>query len=213
MIISQLRAQAGGGDPSPGMALDAQGEPNRRGLHAVLDLAQPALAGRLEAKGLRHLSEREAQPGAVICECLSVGHSAECSDDPNILARPNIRFSITDRSESHSHDANMATRGDWYLQDWFASLGMIQRDLVTKLDYPPATANALWHGVQRYRRDHIADVSALLNIEPWELLMHPEEAMALRRLRSAIAEVAAPASSVGSPAPVPQTPEPRRRAS
>lgn len=106
----------------------------------------------------------------------------------------------------------MSTRGDWYLQEWFASLGMIQRDLVTKLDYPPATANALWHGVQRYRRDHIADVSALLNIEPWELLMHPDEAMALRRLRSAIAEVAKPVPTTkdgdfNDPA------QPRRRAS
>lgn len=81
-------------------------------------------------------------------------------------------------------------RGDWYLREWFATLGKIQRDLVTQLDYPPATANALWHGVQRYRRDHIQDISALLNVQPYELLMPPEEAMALRRLRSAIAEVA-----------------------
>lgn len=91
---------------------------------------------------------------------------------------------------------------DWYLREWFATAGLIQRDLVTKLDYPPATANALWHGVQRYRRDHIRDVSALLNIEPWELLMHPDEAMALRRLRSVIAEVAKPDSPATPPAPV-----------
>lgn len=79
--------------------------------------------------------------------------------------------------------------GDWYLREWFASLGKIQRDLVTQLDYPPATANALWHGVQRYRRDHIQQISQFLNIRPYELLMHPDEAMALRRLKSAIAEV------------------------
>lgn len=80
---------------------------------------------------------------------------------------------------------------DWYLREWFATMGLKQRDLVTKLDYQPAAAHALWHSVQRYRRDHIADISALLNIQPYELLMPPEEAMALRRLRSAIAEVAA----------------------
>lgn len=79
---------------------------------------------------------------------------------------------------------------DWYLREWFATMGMKQRDLVTKLDYQPALAHALWHSVQRYRRDHIEQISALLNIQPYELLMPPEEAMAMRRLKSAIAEVA-----------------------
>ena len=110
---------------------------------------------------------------------------------------------ITDDRTRISHHPNMAApeRGDWYLQEWFTTLGLIQRDLVTKLDYPPATANALWHGVQRYRRDHIQDVSALLQIQPYELLMAPEEAMALRRLRSAIAEVAKaePAAEISAP--------------
>lgn len=78
---------------------------------------------------------------------------------------------------------------DWYLRDWFATQQLKQRDLITKLDYAPQTASNLWHGVQPYRRDHVEAISALLNIQPFELLMPPEEAMALRRLRSAIAEV------------------------
>lgn len=82
------------------------------------------------------------------------------------------------------------TAHDWYLRDWFATMGLKQRDLVTKLDYQPAAAHALWHSVQRYRKDHVEEIAALLNIQPYELLMPPEEAMALRRLRSAIAEVA-----------------------
>lgn len=99
-----------------------------------------------------------------------------------------------------------SAQSDWYLREWFATAGLKQRDLVTKLDYPPATANALWHGVQRYRRDHIRDVSSLLNIEPWELLMHPDEAMALRRLRSVIAEVAKPEPPVASSEAQPEEP-------
>lgn len=83
-----------------------------------------------------------------------------------------------------------ATAHDWYLRDWFATVGMKQRDLVTKLDYQPAQAHRLWHSLQPYRRDHVEEISALLNIQPYELLMPPEEAMALRRLKSAIAEVA-----------------------
>ena len=95
------------------------------------------------------------------------------------------------------------TAHDWYLREWFATAGMKQRDLVTKLDYQPAAAHALWHSVQRYRRDHVEEIAALLNIAPYELLMPPEEAMALRRLRSAIAEVTksepVPADAVAEP--------------
>lgn len=79
---------------------------------------------------------------------------------------------------------------DWFLLEWFAALGKKQRDLITGLDYQPAQAHRLWHGLQPYRRDNVEEISALLNIAPYELLMHPEEAMALRRLRSVIAEVA-----------------------
>lgn len=89
---------------------------------------------------------------------------------------------------------------DWYLQEWFAVGGLKQHDLVTKLDYPKNTAFKLWHGVQAYRRDNVDEISALLNIAPYELLMPPEEAMQLRRLRSVIAEVARPeaAGEMGS---------------
>lgn len=82
---------------------------------------------------------------------------------------------------------------DWYLKEWFATVGLKQRDLITKLDYQPAAAHRLWHSLQPYRRDHVAEISALLNIQPWELLMPPEEAMALRQLKKAIAGVSLPA--------------------
>jgi hypothetical protein len=84
----------------------------------------------------------------------------------------------------------LPTSSDWYLREWFATIGLKQFDLVTRLDYPRGTAHKLWHGIQPYRRDNVVDIAALLNIQPFELLMPPEEAMALRRLRSAIAEVA-----------------------
>lgn len=92
-----------------------------------------------------------------------------------------------------SHDVEMAKPSDgggWYLREWFETAGLKQFDLVTKLDYQRGTAHKLWHGLQPYRRDNVEQVAALLNIKPYELLMAPEEAMAIRRLRSAIAEVA-----------------------
>ena len=102
-----------------------------------------------------------------------------------------------------SHHVNMAASGhDWYLREWFETQGLKQNDLVTKLDYPKNTANRLWHSVQPYRRDFVEAVADLLNIAPFELLMPPADAMALRRLRSAIAEVASterPAEDLAEP--------------
>lgn len=157
--------------------------------NAPFDFAQPAPALRAEPQKDGELFEREVALGA----CIGEGHGAGYSDHLNIQSSRHIQIASTDAKGLCSHDLNMAVPDmpDWYLREWFATMGLKQRDLVTKLDYQPAAAHALWHSVQRYRRDHIADISALLNIQPYELLMPPEEAMALRRLRSAIAEVAA----------------------
>lgn len=108
---------------------------------------------------------------------------------------------------SHHVGMELSTNQDWFLREWFATAGLRQNDLVTKLDLPKNTAYRLWHGLQPYRRDHVEQVSALLNIKPYELLMSPEEAMALRRFRTAIAEVAA----VEVPAVAPDAPVRRAR--
>lgn len=99
---------------------------------------------------------------------------------------------------------------DWYLREWFATQGLKQRDMVTKLDYQSTLAFRLWHGIQPYRRDNIEDIAALLNIKPHELLMPPEEAMKLRRLQSAIAEVTAPEPPPTTPASAAAAPAHRR---
>lgn len=97
---------------------------------------------------------------------------------------------------SSSHHVNMekAPQHDWYLHEWFATQGLKQNDLVKQLGYPKNTANRLWHGLQPYRRDHIDEIAALLNIAPHELLMPPEEAMRIRRVQSVLSEVASPAA-------------------
>ena len=91
-----------------------------------------------------------------------------------------------------SHHVNMEKPDgpDWFLHEWFATAGLKQNDLVTKLDYPKNTANRLWHGLQPFRRDHVQAISELLNIKPHELLMHPDDAMRIRRLEAAVREVA-----------------------
>jgi len=46
-----------------------------------------------------------------------------------------------------------------------------------------ATMSQLYNGVQDYSPKIIADAARALNVAHYELLMHPEEANALKRLR------------------------------
>jgi transcriptional regulator with XRE-family HTH domain len=78
---------------------------------------------------------------------------------------------------------------DWYLKDWLKSTGTSQAELGRRTDYPKAKVSDLVTGKQRYNRDILNDVARALNIEPYELLMHPADAMAQRRIRAAAKEI------------------------
>jgi transcriptional regulator with XRE-family HTH domain len=73
---------------------------------------------------------------------------------------------------------------DWFLKEWLAATGTSQAELGRLTDYPKAKVSDLVTGKQRYNRDVLNDVAKALNIHPHELLMHPEDAMALRQMRA-----------------------------
>lgn len=75
---------------------------------------------------------------------------------------------------------------DWYLSDWLKSLQVSQADLVRLTDYPKAKVSDLVTGKQRYNRDILNDIGKALNLHPYELLMHPDDAMHRRRLLEAV---------------------------
>lgn len=74
---------------------------------------------------------------------------------------------------------------DWHLAEWLATLRKRQADLVRDLDWNKAKASLMVNGKQQYTREEVNELAAYLNIQPFELLMHPEDAMAYRRLRHA----------------------------
>lgn len=78
---------------------------------------------------------------------------------------------------------------DWYLKEWLASTNTSQAALGRLTDYPKAKVSDLVTGKQRYNRDILNDVAKALNIGPHELLMHPEDAMALRQLRASARQI------------------------
>jgi len=54
-----------------------------------------------------------------------------------------------------------------------------------------ARANYVFHSKQPYRRDLVNEIAKWLGIRPFELLLPPNEAMALRRLRESAAVIMA----------------------
>lgn len=58
-----------------------------------------------------------------------------------------------------------------------------QRDIVERTDLTKTAVSLLCSDRQDYTPAIIRDVSAALNIAPFELLMHPEDVMNLRQLR------------------------------
>lgn len=81
-------------------------------------------------------------------------------------------------------------RHDWFLKEWLSYYGKRQADLARDLDWNKAKVSLTASGKQPYDRDDVNEASAYLNIAPYELLMHPDDAMALRRLRQDVARIA-----------------------
>jgi transcriptional regulator with XRE-family HTH domain len=83
----------------------------------------------------------------------------------------------------------MAPGHDWYLKEWLATLGKRQADVVKDLGWNKAKISLMLRGKQPYTRAEINELAAYLHLQPHELLMHPEDAMALRQMRKAADQI------------------------
>ncbi|WP_271165834.1 hypothetical protein ACETKC_10200 [Brevundimonas intermedia] len=93
---------------------------------------------------------------------------------------------------------------NWFLQQWLDHFNKRQASLVNELGWDKSRANFVYHGKQPYRRDLVNEIAAWLQIEPYELLMDPQEAIAIRYLRAAARSI-----SEGSPLPASTDPAPK----
>lgn len=82
------------------------------------------------------------------------------------------------------HAGMAAPRHDWYLKQWLRTLNKKQADIVSDLEWNKAKVSLTASGKQPYTRDDVNEIAEYLNLRPYELLMHPDDAMALRRLRA-----------------------------
>lgn len=84
---------------------------------------------------------------------------------------------------------NRGATPDWYLVEWLDYYDRTQAWLARETGMPTNTVHGIYHGRTSYYRDLLNMVAAKLNVEPYELLMHPDAAMALRRQRDAALQV------------------------
>jgi transcriptional regulator with XRE-family HTH domain len=81
-------------------------------------------------------------------------------------------------------------RQPWHLKAWLKELGKKQSDLERDLGMNKAKASLLARNIQPYDQDDISAVAEYLGVKPYELLMHPQEALALRQFRASAAQIA-----------------------
>jgi transcriptional regulator with XRE-family HTH domain len=74
---------------------------------------------------------------------------------------------------------------NWYLREWMDTLGVNQAEMIRRTDWSKATASQLYNNKQDYSPKIVNEAAKALNLEPFELLMKPERAMAYRRQRQA----------------------------
>lgn len=77
-------------------------------------------------------------------------------------------------------------RHDWYLKEWLRALHKTQQWVADQLDIQKSKVSRKASGRTPYDRDDINAIAALLHLQPYELLMHPEDAMEIRNLRKSI---------------------------
>lgn len=84
----------------------------------------------------------------------------------------------------------MARRGipkgqvNWFLREWMTACGIPKQTTMMELTgWSKATMSQLYTGKQDYSPKVVNEAAAALKAEPWELLMPPERAMAIRSLR------------------------------
>lgn len=87
--------------------------------------------------------------------------------------------------------ATTAPQADWFLPEWMDSLRVTQAELCRETGMSKSTVSEIVNGKTHYYRALVNELARALKVEPFELLMHPDEAFALRRMRQDALRIAA----------------------
>lgn len=104
-------------------------------------------------------------------------------DSLNELGNSECLGSLNDSHRARWYHCGMKKpRHDWYFNQWLDHSGKTQTDVVNDLGWNKSKPSLFAAGSQRYHRDDVNALAHYLNVEPFELLLPPERAMALRQL-------------------------------
>ena len=110
----------------------------------------------------------------------------------NSLSNAFVSFFGNDRLSRCFYYGNMAAeQHDWYFKDWLKTLMMRQSQVVEATGWSKGKVSKLVNGGADYDRRSLNGAALALNLQPFELLMHPEDAMRIRRLRETALSIAA----------------------
>lgn len=90
---------------------------------------------------------------------------------------------------------------DWYLREWIDALPITISDFRERTGWTHRIASQLVNRKIRWNRDHLSEAAFALHVEAFELLMHPDDAFALRRLRKDALRIAAEPQQIWKEAP------------
>lgn len=76
-------------------------------------------------------------------------------------------------------------RLDWYLPEWLEYREIDQAELRRRCKWSKRKGSDLASGQQRYNRDALNEAAHALEAAPYEMLLHPLEAMNIRELLAA----------------------------
>ena len=122
--------------------------------------------------------------------CIESGHAFRLA----YLNETNQAKSLAKRNDTKErvrYPRRMRPRHDIYLAAWLKTLKKRQADLCRDLGWNKAKPSLIASGKQQYQRDDVNELAIYLHLEPYELLIHPDDAMALRRLRQDAIKIAA----------------------
>ena len=101
----------------------------------------------------------------------------------------------------------------WFLREWMRTQNVQkQTDMMDRTGWSKAKMSQLYNGMQDFNSEILQEAALALNIRPYELLMHPEEAMALRQMHANALTIAADRHAVFLSEPAEASQEPQRKA-
>gem|GEM_PF-1003194 len=180
--VSQVRPKVSHGDSAVCGAVDGDGEIGRASFLPALDPAHAPL-GRKPYTPCHGL-----QGDLLIATPSSKLHSAHCSNKWNTESNEYVPKNGADGTRRNTHYSGMES--DWHITEWLTYAQKRQADLVNDLGWSRRKASDVCNGVQPYKRDIVNEVAVWLGVEPYELLMSPDEAIRLRHIRQAMLAIA-----------------------